>query len=67
MPAYPLSTLRRLPHKRPTHDLESRLVANHYRVGTFTHYSLPAFTGAFPASLRFPTSGYANFISSRAS
>ena len=51
MPTCPLSTLRRPPHERPTHDSESRLVANHYHVGTFTHYSLPAFTGAFTTSL----------------
>ena len=57
MPACPLSTLRRPPRERPTHDSESRLVANHYHVGTFTHYSLPAFTGAFTTSpsARYPT------------
>ena len=37
----------------PTHDSVSRLVANHYRVGTFTRYPLPAFTGAFGANLVF--------------
>ncbi len=31
----------------PTHDSGTRLVASLYRVGTYTLYSLPAFTGAF--------------------
>ena len=57
MPACPLSTLRRHPHERPTHDSESRLVANHYHVGTFTHYSLPTFTGAFTTFPNLPRSG----------
>jgi len=32
MPACPLSTLRRPPHERPTHDSGSWLVATHYHV-----------------------------------
>ncbi len=33
--ARPLSTLRRLPYEKPTHDSGPRLVANHYHAGDF--------------------------------
>ncbi len=46
-PARPLSTLRRPPYEKPAHDSGPQLIANLYRTGTFTLYSLPAFTGAF--------------------
>jgi hypothetical protein len=35
------------PYGMPTHDSGPQMVASLYRVGTFTLYSLPAFTGAF--------------------
>ena len=39
LPACPLSTLRRPPHREPTHDSGPWLVANHYLVGDL--HSLP--------------------------
>ncbi len=35
------------PYGKPTHDSGPQLIANLYHAGTFTPYSLPAFTGAF--------------------
>jgi len=35
------------PYGMPTHDSGPQMVASLFHVGTFTLYSLPAFTGAF--------------------